>query len=149
MTAQLETDTSLLCPTCHTHVDAHGANTCLSEWVARAVMGLPEMALKDAPCPECGSKMYFCGHRARCTQCGEWKYSAYLDYSESIAAAWQVVEEIVQPPSTQESAEAAINSRFLYSIGAWDLLVLSASEAALLICRAAIHAMAGRGQENA
>lgn len=56
-------------------------------------------------CGYCGSEMRYCGDRSRCTQCGEWRYGPYKEYSEDIAAAWEVVEKM------QEKHSFSLNSK--------------------------------------
>jgi hypothetical protein len=67
----------------------------LDERVAREVMGLPAVPWDDkTPCPYCGVVMRYCGQRSRCTDCSEWRYSAYKEYSDDIACAWEVVDKM-------------------------------------------------------
>ena len=67
-------------------------------------------------------------------------YFVTARYSTDIAAAWQVVERITQPPLTAEEAERAANTRFGFWWDEANLWAYSAPEAALLICRAALKA---------
>jgi hypothetical protein len=60
--------------------------------IAQKIFGLPVIELKDANCPYCGDEMRFCGERSRCVACNEWRYSPYKNYTDDIAAAWEVVE---------------------------------------------------------
>lgn len=61
--------------------------------VGTLVFGLPNIQLKDAQCPYCGSKMRWCGTRANCPE-HSWIYSPYKEYSTSIEHAWAVVEKM-------------------------------------------------------
>ena len=75
----------------------------LNALVATEVMGLEIEWNINTPCPYCHMEMRYCGSRARCTQCGEWRYGPYKDYSEDIAAAGEVVEATLK--SLAESEE--------------------------------------------
>lgn len=46
-------------------------------------------------CPYCGFEMWVggAGNRSRCSICGEWRYSAYKEYSTDITEAWEVVNK--------------------------------------------------------
>ena len=59
--------------------------------IATEIMGRETVELQDAFCPYCGEEMRFCGTRSWCSQCKEWRYSPYMEYSTDIAAAWEVV----------------------------------------------------------
>lgn len=61
----------------------------LDTLVAEKVMGLQIEWSEDTPCPRCGSEMRYCGSRSRCSECGEWVYSPYREYSTDIAAAME------------------------------------------------------------
>lgn len=78
------------------NVSERSAGRLLDAEIAEKVFGLPRIELKDAPCPDCGKPMRFCGQRSYCSVCSEWKYSPYREYSEDIAAAWLVVEEMAR-----------------------------------------------------
>jgi len=66
----------------------------LDALVAEKVMGLDVEWNTETPCPYCDSEMRYCGDRSRCTQCGEWRYGPYKEYSTNMAAAWEVVEKL-------------------------------------------------------
>ncbi len=61
------------------------------------VCGLPEIEWKvGVPCPYCGEEMYFCGKRARCTPCNEWRISPYKEYSREIADAVEALDAFAE-----------------------------------------------------
>ena len=62
--------------------------------ISKMIFETPHMELEDAGCPYCGSEMWHGKERARCSQCNEWRYSPYKDYSTDIAAAWDVADKI-------------------------------------------------------
>lgn len=51
---------------------------------------------KEGICPDCGSDMWVGKQRYRCSNCNEWKYSLHKEYSDSIAAAWEMEEKIFE-----------------------------------------------------
>lgn len=62
-------------------------------------------------------------------------------YSESLDAAWLIVEHITKPPSTRDAAERAANTRFgLWWNGA-ELWSCSAKEVAECVCVAALGSL--------
>ena len=66
------------------------------DWhIAHFVMGLPykELTSGDCPCAYCGNQMRYCGARSWCSDCHEWRYTAYKDYSSDLIAALDVVDE--------------------------------------------------------
>jgi len=108
-------------------------------------LGLP----LEPPCPryhDTDSAQYDEGYgwSGWCYSCGE-VISAVapepLHYSTDIAAAWLVVERITEPPRTVEEAGRAANTQFCYWWRNADLCVHTASEAAALICRAALRVL--------
>lgn len=80
----------------------------MDSWIAQEVMGLARIDLGNANCPYCNSEMWHGKNRSRCTQCNEWRYSPYKDYSTDIAASWEVVEKLM-------------NDGFIYSSGGNDV----------------------------
>jgi len=62
----------------------------LDALVAEKVFGVTIEWGEGTPCPYCGSEMRYCGSRSRCSQCQEWIYGPYKDYSTEMAAAWEV-----------------------------------------------------------
>jgi hypothetical protein len=73
-------------------IDQLEAGQQLDALIAAEIFSLPQLELKNAKCPYCESEMRFCGSRSWCGGCNEWRYSPYLEYSDDIAVAWQVVE---------------------------------------------------------
>jgi hypothetical protein len=65
----------------------------LDALVADEIFGLSIEWNEDTPCPYCDCAMRYCGDRARCSVCEEWRYGPYKEYSEDIAAAWEVHKE--------------------------------------------------------
>lgn len=67
------------------------ANKHLDKLIHLDVMNLPEPPEKF-PCPVCGDteNMWYGETRSRCTICNEWLYSPYKQYSDDIAAAFQM-----------------------------------------------------------
>ena len=108
------------------------ANPEMDALVAERVMGLPSIALKDAGCPYCDDVMRFCGERSWCSSCHEWRYSPYQEYSDDIAAAWEVVEKYTDV----EFEKAGGN----YRVWLIDLGIASATTFPLAVCRAALLA---------
>lgn len=84
------------------------ANIYTNAWIAQEVMGLARIDLGNANCPICGSEMWHGKDRSRCVQCNEWKYSPYKEYTSDVAAAWEVVEKLM-------------NDGFVYSSGGNDV----------------------------
>jgi hypothetical protein len=69
----------------------------LDALVATKIMGIAPIPWGDeTPCPVCLEPMRYCGARSRCSRCSEWRYGPYLEYSSDIAAAWEVVEKMVE-----------------------------------------------------
>jgi hypothetical protein len=66
----------------------------MDKLIAIEIFKLPEIELDDANCPYCGEEMWHGQYRARCTNCNEWRYSPYKEYSSEIADAWEVVEKM-------------------------------------------------------
>jgi len=67
------------------------------DWhIAHFVMGLPskELSAEDCPCAYCGNQMRYCGARSWCSECHEWRYTAYKDYSDDLVSAWEVVKKL-------------------------------------------------------
>src|SRR5690349_15408493 len=60
----------------------------LDALVGRRIFGLDLAWDENTHCPVCEGDMRYCGARSWCYNCHEWRYSAYPEYSESIAAAW-------------------------------------------------------------
>jgi hypothetical protein len=67
------------------------AGRALNALVAERVMGL---TADKKHCPYCGSEMWIGALRSRCSSCSEWRYGWYKNYSDDIAAAWEVIERI-------------------------------------------------------
>ena len=59
-----------------------------------ALIGEKIMGLHPNPklCPYCRATMWVGKNRSRCTDCNEWRYSPYKEYSSEIESAWEVVE---------------------------------------------------------
>lgn len=64
----------------------------LDALIAERVFGLEKISLEEASCPYCHFEMRFCGERSRCTNCNEWRYSPYKEYSSEIEQAFGVVD---------------------------------------------------------
>ncbi len=68
---------------------------------------------------------------------------SYFDPSKHIAAAWEVLERVTEPPTTLAGAWRAPNTRFMLAWQAADVWAMSTSQAAEFICRAALEAVRG------
>lgn len=76
--------------------------------------------------------------RELCDQYDEWGMLPH--YSTEIGDAWLVVERVTRIPQSLAEAERAANTRFAYWFERTPLWSMSASEASLAICRAALAA---------
>jgi hypothetical protein len=108
----------------------------LDELVAERVMGLPILDLDTANCPYCGGEMWHGRERARCTSCSEWRYSPYKNYSDDIAAAWDVVEKMYE--KYQGVSCSRVYTRWHAQMGTQ---IAEAETPMLAICRAALLAV--------
>ena len=136
-------------------IDEMKAGRELDALIAEKVMGSPHAELGEK-CPRCGSETRLGLERAWCSNCTEWIYSPYPEYSIDIADAWKVLGRI-QDNYKGEAQFNVINrsgydgTRYLAGWKVWrngegwvlsDLLGYAEAEtASLAICRAALKAL--------
>lgn len=116
----------------------------IDAWIAQEIIGLARIDLGSANCPYCGSEMWQGKDRARCSQCNEWRYSPYKEYSAEISAAWEVVEKLhlMVRPSILSGNWVAMKFERVYLSGKWEGVgEATADTAPLAICRAALLAI--------
>jgi len=114
----------------------------MDKWIAIHIMKLDDIPLYGAPCPYCGSEMWHGKERSRCSSCNEWRYSPYKQYSDDIAAAWEVVEKLklhIGPTSNEKQESWYASNR--HNFNDPDLIIVIADTAPLAICRAALLAV--------
>ena len=121
----------LHCPECGIEIDEHPAGRCLDAWVAITIMNW-----KYAPKTDPKIKLWLYWRRPD----GMLKYEP-PEYSTDIAAAWEVVEKITEPPKDIETSRRMSNTIFSRWFDTANLWACSASEASLEICRAVIKAV--------
>ena len=135
------------------NIDEMQAGREMDALIAEKVMGLPHNELGEK-CPRCGGETRIGLDRAWCGNCSEWIYSPYPEFSDDIAAAWQVVEKIRELKSAW--FEIGANPDFMSDRGDYYCsirggkieydspsctLELYGDTAPLAICRAALKAM--------
>lgn len=118
-----------------TDIDTMPAGREMDALVAEMMGISPRVWLEtDCACAYCGQQARWCGTRAWCSQCSEWRHCPYKEYSDEIDPAWEVVEKM---------------SPFIELVrgGAdWVVIVpdraeVQAETAPLAICRAALKAV--------
>jgi len=109
--------------------------------IAINVIGLNEILLDNALCPYCGMEMWHGKDRSRCSNCNEWRYSPYKEYSEDISAAWEVVEKVEWMSITKtQTGSPNFLMGLLYFVEV-NGYVIYAETAPLAICRSALLAI--------
>lgn len=125
------------------------AGTELDVLIAEHVMGLPKRNwnVDDCMCSECGIQARWCGERSWCTNCSEWRYAPYVEYSLYISYAWGVFEKIGEDHYIEvqrtENTNNVYPGRYLCSISSNtnNIYVQEyADTGPLAICRAALKA---------
>jgi len=120
----------LHCPECGVHIDEHLAGRCLDAWIGGSIMNLDRVIIDD----EDGEAIY-----KRYPSAIAWGFVP--SYSTDIAATWEVVEKITEPPKDIETSRRMSNTIFSRWFDTANLWACSASEASLEICRAVIKAV--------
>lgn len=126
-------------------IDTMQAGCELDELIAEKVMGLPRAELGGA-CPKCGGGTRIGTGRAWCSNCTEWIYSPYPEYSTDIAAAWSVVQRSIPRQNFSLYVIGPIwHCFFDLDMDAQNTFVnkfeARADTAPLAICRAALKAI--------
>jgi len=131
------------------------------DWhIAHFVMRLPnkELTLADCPCAYCGNQMRYCGARSWCSDCHEWRYTAYKDYSDDLVSAWEVVEELENHPNEilfdivrkgADHQSLKWCATFREVKGRQKYYYMEADTTPLAICRAALLAVLDAGEKQA
>ena len=115
------------------------------DWhIAHFVMGLPnkELTSFDCPCAYCGSQMRYCGARSWCSDCHEWRYTAYKNYSDEIESAQDVIDKAYSMSLDKYSDGEEWRCYLVFSVNGKNADGNGiAKTAPLAICRAALVAM--------
>lgn len=114
----------------------------LDRAVGILIIGLPDIQLKDAKCPYCGSEMRWCGTRSNCPE-HSWIYSPYRDYSTDMSDAWKVVKAIeARGHCIMISSPGAITNDWHIQVNTRKRVFIERAETAELgICRAALQSV--------
>jgi len=133
------TDSDKNCPYCGTHIDDHPASPCLNAWVAEDVMEWWNVSEGDG---------WFGFHFVKIEGAAMPVYDPVPHFSDSIIAAWQVVEMLrqnyyVDIGVDDNGAQVQLDCLHVNNLGntRWQLAFVGstrANTAPLAICRTAI-----------